>query len=104
MPVSFKAMICAASIGIAAATDLAGPALAGGVDLAEIVANGGCPGCDLSLAEMRGLSLPGADFTKADLREATAGKTMISVEIVRDRKRRKITVRFEAQPPGGSAV
>ncbi|MCZ6577260.1 MAG: PDZ domain-containing protein [Acidiferrobacterales bacterium] len=41
---------------------------------------------------------------KADLREATAGKTMISVEIVRDRKRRKITVRFEAQPPGGSAV
>ncbi|MFQ5565339.1 MAG: pentapeptide repeat-containing protein, partial [Paracoccaceae bacterium] len=62
---AFRAIFLAVTVGLFAL-----PVAAGGNDLAEIIANRGCPGCDLSLAEMRGASLSGADFTKADLREA----------------------------------
>ncbi|MCH8952605.1 MAG: pentapeptide repeat-containing protein [Proteobacteria bacterium] len=65
MPGAFRALFAALSIGL-----LATPVAAGATDLAEIIANGGCPGCDLSLAEMRGVSLSGANFARADLREA----------------------------------
>ena len=61
----FKTIICAVTIGLFAV-----PVVADETDLAEIIANGGCPGCDLDLAELRSLSLPGADFSRADLRNA----------------------------------
>ncbi|MFC6654197.1 pentapeptide repeat-containing protein [Roseibium salinum] len=37
--------------------------------MAEITKNGGCPGCDLELAELRALKLENADFKGAKLRE-----------------------------------
>ena len=46
--------------------------------------NGGCPGCDLDLAELRGLNLPGANFEKADLRNANLkGASLAGANFVR---------------------
>ena len=75
----FRAIFCAVSIGLFAV-----PVGAGETDVAEITANGGCPGCDLNLAEMRGLSLPGANFEEADLRSANLkGASLAGANFVR---------------------
>ncbi|GMQ90532.1 MAG: hypothetical protein BMS9Abin10_0922 [Gammaproteobacteria bacterium] len=42
--------------------------------------------------------------SEADLRQATATKTEVRMEIVRNRKRRTITARLRARPPAGSTI
>lgn len=55
-----------------------GPAKAQAVDSAELVAKGGCPGCDLELAELRHIHLRDADFARAPLREADLKRAMLA--------------------------
>ena len=71
--------VLAGCVGAMALLAAAGGAQAGSdaERMAEIKEKGGCPGCDLRLAELRGLVLENGDFGRANLREVDLKEALL---------------------------